>query len=371
MAKTVLEEFGVFQELGEVGIEIEMEGRGLEVGNNIIPIWKQKFDGSLRGESVEYVLRHPIGRKTVDGELIDLQTALLNSGALFKPSDRCGVHIHLNVQDWTTKKVFNLITLYLMLENVLVNYCGPTREGNLFCLRGQDADYLIQIIMQAKRKNTLHPLLNNALRYASLNIGSIGRFGSLEFRALQTPKKLHTIGTWVKLLLAVKDSSLNFKDGPSMIESFSMDGPQDFLFRVFGEKLSQKLMVDGWERRLEMAVRMVQDVAYTSLGRAKTVPKKLKLRHTRQPGELFEVDGEIEENNGFLNEPIIYDDPPTINHFYPNPPGRLGRHDPTITLTALTQRYENAGIDRTNAERLARDAYPNLNEEGDEEDRTE
>ena len=282
MPSTILQEYNV-NDVGdaEIGIEIEMEGGGLELDGMKIPAWLQKFDGSLRGTSMEYVMRGPVKREDVKAALSQLETIAKESGATFRPSDRCGVHVHVNVQSWTTKKVFNFITLYLLLENVLVNYCGETREGNLFCLRGQDADWFIQALMQAKRNHTLVGLCRNEFRYASINVNAIGTFGSLEFRAAQTQKKLSGINTWVKMLLAVKDASLKIKDGPAMVEMFSMDGPEAFILNIFGEKLGALLTTKGYERRLEMAARMVQDIAYTSLGRNRS---QRVSKNKRRPG---------------------------------------------------------------------------------------
>ena len=128
---------GRFEPPKEIGIEIEMEGQYLQIDPN--KEWGFKGDGSLRGrEAIEYITNGPIPREDVLKTLNDLLVHMAKDRgykdhpSLLEPSDRCGVHIHINCQDLTFFQTFNYIFLYLLMEQVLVGYCGESREGNMF-----------------------------------------------------------------------------------------------------------------------------------------------------------------------------------------------------------------------------------------------
>src|SRR4051812_30294516 len=105
--KEVSKLFAVRKRAGEVGLEIEMEGRNLHRAP-IEPYWEDHQDGSLRGEeNAEYVLRIPISRKLVPEALEMLFKFLKDSGAVIRQdSPNTSVHVHLNMQDVSLKKTY-------------------------------------------------------------------------------------------------------------------------------------------------------------------------------------------------------------------------------------------------------------------------
>lgn len=246
----------------EVGIEIEMEGRRLQFGG-LRGKWKATQDGSLRGESVEWVLPQPIGRNSVSDRLSHLMKMARQNDAVFDPSDRCGVHVHVNVQDVAYDDLFKIVTTYLILEQMLVHWCGEDREGNLFCLRASDAEFLIQqIAVVRENRMPFGAILTDELRYSAMNLTSLQKYGSLEFRAMRTPKDLMQIETWVKTLLAIKDWSLAQPDTISIIEGMSGMGWIEFARRVLGDELLVEFRNPDMERQLVEGMRLAQIIAY-------------------------------------------------------------------------------------------------------------
>jgi len=256
----------------EIGIEIEMEGRNLTIKRN--RTWNMVHDGSLRGEEVmEYILSSPTERKNVKRDLTKLIAMLNHEGpdyykARLAPSDRCGVHIHINVQHFTFQQVFNFMFLYLMFEKVIVGYCGESREGNLFCLRASDAESFIDQLIECRRTSDLCKLQHGrgmaGLRYASINPSALFKFGSLEFRSLRTPSDLMDIDEWVSILYQVKEASLLYDDPIRFIELYSMRGEDRFFDDMMGpvaDLLRRK--VKDVDQKLMDGVRLTQDVAYT------------------------------------------------------------------------------------------------------------
>lgn len=273
----------------EIGIEIEMEGRHLGIKRN--RTWNQKGDGSLRGEEVmEYVLQAPTPLKFVKRDLTKLLGMLFDTKdkrkAMLRPSDRCGVHIHINVQNLNFFEVFNFMFLYLMFEEILVGYCGKSREGNLFCLRAKDAEYFIDCMIDCKKSSDLADLYKSrdSLRYSSMNPGAIFKFGSVEFRSLKTPNDLLDIEEWARILYQIKEASLRFDEPVHVIEAYSREGEDRFFDSVLGRWADLiRRKVKNVDEKLLNGVRITQDIAYTemittpvTLNDLKGVPRKGK-----------------------------------------------------------------------------------------------
>jgi len=248
----------------EVGIEVEMEGHDLYRGED--RFWNVVGDGSLRGEGAEYVLSAPCLRNRVEARLNTLSAQLAKNNSTLEPSDRCGVHIHLNCQQNTFNEVINHIILYYIVEDLLLTYCGESREGNFYCLRTRDAGFLIENLIGCIRDSDIEQIANaEGVRYSSLNTTSLGKFGSLEFRSLRTPQHLSEIALWTELLLKVKDRALHYKEPRVMVEELSFKGPEVFAQEIFGERLLTvlKLTCPDIPSVLYEGVRRVQDAAYT------------------------------------------------------------------------------------------------------------
>lgn len=297
----IIDMFGVTRQEGkDIGIEIEMEGENLKYP--IRQYWKGTGDGSLRGSSLEYVLKTPVRRELTLQRLKYLKKELEEHGSILQPSDRCGVHIHVNCQQLTVNQVINFAIVYLILEDLLVDMCGEQRVGNLFCLRASDADKIITALRICKQENDLNHIQSSRYRYASINLAAISKFGSVEFRAFQTPKDLLKIQKWIEILLKIKDFSLGFDEAYDIIEGVSFGGPAEFVRNVLGNDANLVNMVDR-ERLVTEGVRRVQEIAY-----ARTNKKSKK-----KTGLVFkeaDPDAEAPAVPGGINWVVMPDQPP-------------------------------------------------------------
>lgn len=282
----------------EIGIEIEMEGRRLGIKDN--KTWLQKGDGSLRGtENIEYITHGAVKLKDVPKTLDKLLTLTAETNARFQPSDRCGVHIHINCQHLCFSEVFMFMFLYLVLEKVMVGYCGESREGNLFCLRSVDAEYMIDKMIECKRESDLDYLVPNRdlTRYASVNPGALYKFGSLEFRSLKTPKNFMEIDLWARLLHRIKEASLDFAEPGDVIEQYSMLGENHFLDAIMTKEYADILRkkVPDVDQKVLDGIRLTQDIAYTpTINNPETKTKKKKKKKIgRSPVFNNAIDNEL------------------------------------------------------------------------------
>ena len=260
--KTVMQWFNLprkYKTDGDVGIEIEVEGERLP---KLDKYWKNEHDGSLRGpENIEYVLERPMSLKDARIALKYLSVQYNKNDAVVHDSVRAGVHVHINVQDLNIIELYNFMTLYLILEEVLVKHCGQFREGNLFCLRACDADYLLGQLQNAAEDKNFRALVTDQLRYASMNVKALGTYGSLEFRAMRGTRDLDVIYNWAETLLNLREVAKRYESPEKIIEGFSEGEARSFLENAIGER-AEEFMFDGFERMLCDGMRRAQDVAY-------------------------------------------------------------------------------------------------------------
>ena len=141
---------------GDVGIEIEVEGNKFPKEHSQLPsVWEYKHDGSLRGQdNAEYVTRGPIPFNNVAEACNQLWDTFTGFGSVLDVSNRTSVHVHLNVGNFHLNRLASFAALYFSVEEVLTNWCGEHREGNLFCLRVKDAPNILSSL-----KALLTPLI--------------------------------------------------------------------------------------------------------------------------------------------------------------------------------------------------------------------
>lgn len=260
MMDVLKEKFGVTSKRGDYGVEIEVEGDNLP---RDVKGWRAEHDGSLRGNSCEYVMADP---RVLSGTILSLKTlsyAYKANETKVQQSNRTGVHVHVNIQRLTYKELFTFITTYLVLEDLLVSWCGESRVGNLFCLRTRDADYFYQMLEKAVQTRNIRYLVDDDIRYCSINLAAIGKYGSVEFRSMRGTDNLKDVITWVKLLDKVKTNSVTkFKDPRTVIEAMSVSTPKEFIETIFEELSGEILALPDTDLSLWDGVRRAQDVAF-------------------------------------------------------------------------------------------------------------
>lgn len=264
--KKVVSWFGIppqYHTTGDVGIEIEVEGERLP---HTEKYWKMEADGSLRNdpESMEYVLSKP---STLDQARI----ALKYLNVMYNKHDtkvhdtvRAGVHVHINVQDLNIIELYNFMTVYIILEDLLTKYCGEFREGNLFCLRTGDAEYLLHELVKVAQTKRFSRLVTDDLRYASMNVKALGTYGSLEFRAMRGTRDLDTIYKWAEILLGLREVAKTFSDPNDVVNGFSEAEADIFLDRCLGTNADMFREYSGWEKLISQGMRRAQDVAFAT-----------------------------------------------------------------------------------------------------------
>lgn len=222
-------------QLGDVGVEIELEADNIPRRDRIPETWKLEQDPSLRGESGEFVLRKPERIADLPAVLESLGECLRRHKTVARPTYRAGIHVHVNVQDLTPVQLINFICAYFMLEEVLLRFCDKSRLGNHFCLRLSDASYPLDKLVDFITKEDLNELDTEDLRYASLNVTSLFKYGSIEFRALESTLDFARIQTWAGMLVRLRDYAKTFGKPTDLLGQASVMGFEEIVPVMLGE----------------------------------------------------------------------------------------------------------------------------------------
>lgn len=262
----VIDYLDLSRKQGSFGVEIEMELNNFldtpAVDELYQSGWNVCNDGSLRGPSCELVMRTPKSLTETHNMVSDVSHILNRHDLHITPSIRAGVHIHMNMQRSTIGEMFKFLLAYYPLETVLLRQCGFGRQGNLFCLRGRDAEYVFEALENAVEGENLYDLRTDSLRYSAMNIQSLFKFGSVEFRALATTPSLDNITKWCSIMQKLKDYSSKTATSWDVIGNISGDGPENYVRNVLGEDLASEFIYDGMAEDIMKDVRNVQRLAF-------------------------------------------------------------------------------------------------------------
>jgi len=269
---TVAETFHVRPQRGDLGIEVEVEGDKLPRPNEY---WRCEHDGSLRGESMEYVLQRPMSLSETRKALAHLSHCYKENGSQIADSPRCGVHVHVNCQKLTMTQLYNYFVIYLVLEDLLTKFCGKDREGNLFCLRAQDAEYLLYVLERSLDDGEFRRRFGrDEVRYAAMNVKALATYGSLEFRAMRGTEDMALIDKWATMLLSLRNKATEFEFPSDIVTTVSAGGCENFLRSLLPDDAEMFMAYDGWEGMLMDGVRRAQEIAFAIPWREFTYPKR-------------------------------------------------------------------------------------------------
>lgn len=250
---------------GLFGVEIEVEGANLPRNRESVAfdaVWRVEKDGSLRGESAEYVFRKPLSFEQARDAIILLGDRRNDKGSVINESVRAGVHVHLNVQALTPLQLMTLATTYYMLEDFFTHWAGETRVGNHFCLRATDAEEVIYKVIKVCETKDWGHIHTDAIRYASLNWNALHKYGSIEFRAMRSTNNLNAIIKWVDLINSLLEGSKKFdnpRDVVNLVSEFRSTAR--FIKFIMGDNAKEFIpfidKINIWE-----ALENVQPISY-------------------------------------------------------------------------------------------------------------
>lgn len=241
---------------GMFGVEIEVDA---DCAGVILPEgWKAVHDGSLKKiNSMEFVFNKPENLPEAKKLVKNLYK---NLGGIAGDSMLAGVHVHVNCQELTLKQLATFVYAAYSLEPAIIEQFGPNRKGNLFCLGLEDAENPVEVFKNALEEGNLNRLDTDSIRSAATNLTAIPRYGSVEFRAMMTPKTAEPILDWLDVLATLRETAPAMFETPrELVYGFSAAGIPQTLTRLVGAKGTEWLMKSpDYESRIYQGLRNVQ-----------------------------------------------------------------------------------------------------------------
>jgi hypothetical protein len=232
-----------------LGIEVELENCH---GCKHLPgdsAWEIKLDGSLRNNGREFVFLNPISGERAVKALDELEAIINQSIGKFKITPeraiRSSVHVHVDCTDLTSAELTRLLLLYMIYEIPLFKAFAEERYGNHFCFPLRDCIDLLDAPRTLRQgwdsfnKTINHP---NIGRYCALNLKSLFKFGSVEFRHHGGEWEKNKLLLWINACLAFKRAARVDMDirGTYFEQSFRGFEPQ--LREIFPRQVAEKIL---------------------------------------------------------------------------------------------------------------------------------
>lgn len=208
-----------------VGVEVEVEfasRRALNefVNDVVLPAevkqsWSFGHDGSLRN-GIEFNTLVP--GEDYRSDLNSLGAVLQNPDHWFVVSNRCSVHVHVNMLENTKAQLTNYLLAYAAFEGVF-NLITGERLTNNYCMSMSQATPYYRDILSRLVYYPARPLRGmRDIKYAGVSLGRLDDLGTFEFRCHEGTLDAGRMITWVDLLLAVKRLACRWKHSDDLLE---------------------------------------------------------------------------------------------------------------------------------------------------------
>lgn len=229
-----------------IGIEIEVENIRSSLCGNLDYYWAEDEDHSLRNYGREYK-SIPMRAYQIPYSIEYLKQLLSINNPKYEFSNRCSVHVHLNVRDFTMEQLACFLILYCVFEKHFFHIAGTKRENNIFCVPLWTTDYLPNL------KKLVRPESYKAWhKYLALNCGCIfgsennKDFGTVEFRHLYGTLDTKILYPWINSIIALREASSKYKLDELVEEIITANTTSQYLYwydTIFQDlKISPALM---------------------------------------------------------------------------------------------------------------------------------
>lgn len=219
------------------GIELEYENNVTKRDN--LKWWTATHDGSLRDNGVEFVSK-PLSRAQVKTALDEARAMVKKSNLI--ATERCGLHVHVNMHPYTFGQFFSLVTLYALVETSVFATYAEGRDDSSFAVPLYDNNTLVRhlandcnyIRQQTKSGKLRRMYAQQASKYSAINTCSLGTFGTLEFRQPYCTRQFKAIKGWIEFIQRLEDTAIEYSDPLQVLDAYETNGLGALQEQLFG-----------------------------------------------------------------------------------------------------------------------------------------
>lgn len=221
-----------------VGIEVELEGVPYppQIGR-----WVKHNDDSLKYEGIEYTILtwHEHAKNNLQLLLSNLRPSI---------SSRCSVHVHINALDMTIDNIRTFLAYYMIFEKALYNYSGK-RWKNIFCVPLNTWYFGLQWM-------TSFGQAKDWSKYSGLNLETLFRHGTIEFRQMTGNTNPLYISTWVNMIVNLKKyiMTTTYEEAVANIRTMNSSSAYWQLVSDIFKADAAALMYDNFQKDMESCI---------------------------------------------------------------------------------------------------------------------
>ena len=214
--------------------------KGTEVVANDGRIWRAIKDGSLSGSDTDQAAEvvTPILRYEDLGTLEAVVRALRRAGA--QASADTSQHVHVGVENFSVSQIANLVRIFFKQEELIIRAVGIWNERLYRYCRRTDPDFIARL--EAIRPTTPEELDEvwyanepdrHLCRYRALNLSSLWKTGTVEFRCYNGTLRPDMVRATVVLSLAIAARALEVRKTTSKHQRIYSPESARYDMRIF------------------------------------------------------------------------------------------------------------------------------------------
>lgn len=234
-----------------VGIEIEVEGTDQDF-TALQDKWRVTSDGSLRDRGAELI------SLPVQGEDLDKTLEKLHEWACTQDnlrfSERCSVHIHVNVGDLTAYQLGMFLAVSVLFEGSLFLLAGRDRLCNTFCLPTYKVPTNLDNISALLNYRNFDHL--RSMKYLGISTNRAMDLNTLEFRMFNGTVHTETLRTYIDFVLSLKELSLSV-DNIEQLQDFKI---QNSARGLFCSQFPEVGYSEEFEHQIQKGIKLLNNV---------------------------------------------------------------------------------------------------------------
>lgn len=203
-------------------------------------VWKVVHDGSLRGQGVGCEIVSPVLGYADIETLQEVVRAVRRAGA--SVNETCGIHVHVEMVTLTPKQITNLIKMIYKQEAIIEAALGIIPSRKRYCA-SISPEFIAKL--ESRRTWTLQtlneawygfynprPARYDQSRYHGVNLNSIWRQDTIEFRWANSTLHAGQVKTYVQFALALVGKAKAARSAQSAKRVYSAESAK-YDMRVF------------------------------------------------------------------------------------------------------------------------------------------